>query len=127
MACIGLTVHTQSKLKLFVKCGTYHHINIADYETTFMSATPGDKKVRILKIGQPRTFKKIKDFMIDGDIYTFHDILDYLNSTMRDGCSSHRLANMLSKYPDFIEEGSVMGGNQAHEFKITTWRYVAWE
>jgi hypothetical protein len=83
--------------------------------------------VRILKISQPRTFEAIIKLVSDGDIYSFHQILDHLNNTMRHGCTTQRLSNILSKYPDFIEEDSVMGGNSAYDYRITTWRYVAWE
>jgi len=96
-------------------------------ETIETSTTLGEKKVRSLKIGQPRTFEAIIKLIGDGEIYSYHQILDHLNSTLRHGCTPQRLGNMLSKYPDFIEEDSIMGGNNSHEYKISTWRYVAWE
>ena len=124
----GCMVHIMFKEKQFEKCGVYPNINMIESVITSMQRIPGEaKKVRILKISQPRTFNAIIKLIGSGDIYSFHQILDHLNSTMRNGCSSQRLSNILSKYPDFIEEDSVMGGNSAHDYRITTWRYVAWE
>ena len=108
---IGLMVLTQSKLKLSVKSGIYRHINITDYETTSMSATPGDDKVptKVLGNRQKRTTKAIIKFLREqgrASTPTIHEYLnDHARSKLRYGCSKGRLNNLLGKMVEFEERG----------------------
>ena len=81
--------------------------------------------MRVTKI-KTKLLSAIIKLMGDKEEYSFHTILDYLNSTTRQGSTPKELSNILSKYPDFECVGSILGGNDYSEYQVTTWTISKW-
>ena len=72
------------------------------------------------KCRNKRAFDKIMDFMAQGDVRNFYDILDFLNndSNLKYGCTKATLVNILSRNREFEKVGIVHNGS----YNITQWQ-----
>jgi hypothetical protein len=114
-----------------VKSGIYRHINITDYETTSMSATPGDEKVpkKVLGNRQVRTTDAIIKFLREEVRASTPAIHEYLNDKKRSGlaygCAKGRLNNLLGKMVEFehIDDEYLPAPCYYH---VKIWRLAEW-